>query len=232
MDSTRSALITGASAGLGLATAHHLAGLGFGLTLTGRTEATLDAAVAQLTAAGADVVGVVADASAWDDTERAVSAHRERHGGLDVVVANAGFTAAGDLADGDPVQWRAMVLTNVLGPALLVKASLPHLTAPGGHVVLIGSVAGKVIRPGSLYGATKHAVASLAANLRAQVTASGIRVAVVEPGIADTPFWGEAGPPGFALAAGAVAEAIGYIVQQPAGVDVNELLVRPVGQPI
>jgi len=232
MDSPRSALVTGASTGIGLATARHLAGLGYGLTLTGRTPSTLDPAVAELTAAGAAVVGVVADASEWADNQHAVAAHVERHGGLDVVVANAGFTAAGDLADGDPDQWRAMVLTNVLGPALLVKAALPHLTAPGGQVVLIGSVAGRIIRPGSLYGATKHAVSALGANLRAQVTAAGIRVSVVEPGIADTPFWGEAGAPGFALEASAVAEAIGYILEQPAGVDVNELMVRPVGQPI
>ncbi len=155
MDTARSALVTGGSTGLGLATAHHLAGLGFGLTITGRTEATLDAAVAELAAAGADVQGAVADAAEWADNERSVAVHLARHGALDVVVANAGFTAAGDLADGDPDQWRAMVLTNVLGPALLVKAALPHLPAPGGQVVLVGSVAGRVIRPGSLYGATK-----------------------------------------------------------------------------
>ena len=125
MDSTRSVLITGASTGLGLATAHHLAGLGFRLTVTGRTAATLDAATVELEAAGADVLGVVADASEWADNERAVAAHVERHGSLDVVVANAGFAAGGNFVGGGPEQWRAMVLTNVLGPALLVKASVP-----------------------------------------------------------------------------------------------------------
>jgi len=232
MSNSPSALITGGSTGLGLATARHLASLGYGLTLTGRTADTLDTAVARVAATGADVLGVVADASDWDDNLRAVADHVGRHGGLDVVVANAGFTAAGDLVDGDPDQWRAMVLTNVLGPALLVKAAVPHLTTPGGHVVLLGSVAGRVIRPGSLYGVTKHAVAALGANLRAQLTASGIRVAVVEPGIADTPFWGDAGAPAVALDASAVAEAIAYVLAQPPGVDVNELLVRPVGQTI
>ena len=232
MDSPRSALITGGSTGLGLATAHHLAALGLGVTVTGRTRSTLDLAVGELEAAGADAIGVVADASDWEDNERAVAAHVTRHGGLDVAVANAGFTASGDLADGDPNQWRTMVLTNVLGPALFVKACLSHLTAPGGQVVLVGSVAGRIIRPGSLYGATKAAVAALAENLRPQLTASGIKVALVEPGITDTPFWGEAGAPSFALESAAVAEAVGWIVQQPIGVDVNELLVRPVGQPI
>ena len=232
MPTTRSALITGGSTGLGLATAHRLSAMGLGLTVTGRTPATLDAAAAELAGAGADVLGVVADAADWADTERAVAAHVARHGGLDVVVANAGFTTVGDFADGDPDQWRSMVLTNVLGPALLVRAALPHLTAPGGQIVLIGSVAGRINRPGSLYGSTKAAVASIAENLRPQLTASGIKVALVEPGITDTPFWGEAGAPAFALAAGAVAEAVGWVVAQPAGVDVNEVLVRPVGQPI
>jgi NADP-dependent 3-hydroxy acid dehydrogenase YdfG len=229
MEPSRSALVTGASTGLGLATAHHLAGLGYGVTVTGRTASTLEHAVTELESAGAEVQGIVADASDWSDTEQAVAAHVARFGGLDAVVANAGFTAAGDLADGDPERWRTMVLTNVLGPALLAKASLPHL-APGGHIVLVGSVAGKVVRPGSLYGATKHAVSGLAANLRAQLTGTGIRVAVVEPGIVDTPFWGGDGAPDFALDPSVVAEAVGFILGQPAGVDVNELLVRPVGQ--
>ena len=232
MDSPRSALITGGSTGLGLATAHQLAGQGLGVTVTGRTQTTLDTAVAELRDAGADVIGVVADAADWADTERSVAAHVARHGGLDVVVANAGFTAAGDLSDGDPDEWRSMVLTNVLGPALLVRAALPHLTTPGGQIVLVGSVAGRIIRPGSLYGATKAAVAALAENLRPQLTAAGLRVALVEPGITDTPFWGETGAPAFALASTAIAEAVGWIVSQPAGVDVNEVMVRPVGQPI
>jgi NADP-dependent 3-hydroxy acid dehydrogenase YdfG len=232
MDSPRSALVTGGSTGLGLATAGHLAGLGLGVTVTGRTPSTLRAAVDELRETGADVVGVEADAADWSDNERAVAEHVAHHGGLDVVVANAGFTAAGDLADGDPDQWRSMVLTNVLGPALLVKAALPHLTAPGGQVVLVGSVAGRIIRPGSLYGATKSAVAALAQNLRPQLTAAGIRVALVEPGITDTPFWGDAGAPPFALDPSAIAEAVGWIVGQPANVDVNEVLVRPVGQPV
>jgi NADP-dependent 3-hydroxy acid dehydrogenase YdfG len=232
MDSPRSALITGGSTGLGLATAHHLAGLGLGVTVTGRTQATLDAAVAALHGAGADVLGVVADAADWADNQRSVAEHVAHHGGLDVAVANAGFTAAGDLSDGDPEQWRSMVLTNVLGPALLVRAALPRLTAPGGQIVLVGSVAGRIVRPGSLYGATKAAVAAIAENLRPQLTAAGIRVALVEPGITDAPFWGEQGAPPFALESAAIAEAVGWIVGQPAGVDVNELMVRPVGQSI
>ena len=232
MAPSRSALVTGGSTGLGLATAHTLVRLGLGVTVTGRTPETLGAAVEELRSSGADALGVVADAAEWADNERVVAEHVAHHHGLDVAVANAGFTAPGDLADGDPDLWRSMVLTNVLGPALLVKAALPHLTAPGGQVVLVGSVAGRIIRPGSLYGATKAAVAAIAQNLRPQLTDSGIRVALVEPGITDTPFWGDAGAPPFALEAEAVAEAVGYIVSQPIGVDVNEVMVRPVGQPI
>lgn len=226
----RSALVTGGTTGLGLAIAHRLAGMGLGITITGRDPSKLAAAVAELEGAGASVLGTVADAADWDDTEGAVAAHVERHGGLDVAVANAGFTTAGDLVDGDPGAWRSMVLTNVLGPALLIKAAVPRLPAPGGQIVLVGSVAGRVIRPGSLYSVTKHAVASLGENARLQLTASGIRVATVEPGVVDTPFWDETGMPPVSLHTGVIADAVAWIVDQPAGVEVGEIVVRPTGQ--
>ena len=227
---TRSALVTGGTTGLGLAIAHRLAGMGLGITITGRDPSKLAAAVAELEGAGASVLGTVADAADWDDTEGAVAAHVERHGGLDVAVANAGFTTTGDLVDGDPEAWRSMVLTNVLGPALLIKAAVPHLPAPGGQIVLVGSVAGRVIRAGSLYSVTKHAVASLGENARLQLTASGIRVATVEPGVVDTPFWDGTGMPPVSLHAGVIADTVAWIVDQPEGVEVGEIVVRPTGQ--
>ncbi|MDA8342905.1 MAG: SDR family NAD(P)-dependent oxidoreductase [Actinomycetota bacterium] len=226
----RSALVTGGTTGLGLAIAHRLVRMGLGVTVTGRDRSKLTSAVAELEGAGASVLGTVADAADWEDTERVVADHVERHGGLDVAIANAGFTTAGDLVDGDPLHWRSMVLTNVLGPALLIKAAVPHLPAPGGQIILVGSVAGRVGRTGSLYGVTKHAVAALGENARLQLTASGIRVALVEPGVVDTPFWDITGMPPAALGTEAIAATVAWIVEQPHQVDVNEVVVRPTGQ--
>ena len=172
------------------------------------------------------------DASDWATTSSAVDTHVQRFGGLDVAVANAGFTSAGDLLDGDPSQWADMVATNVLGPALLVKAAGPHLMASRGLMVFLGSVAGRTHRAGSLYGPTKRAVAGLAESTRLQLTTTGVRVALVEPGITESPFWGETGTPTWALEPSAIAGAIGWLVDQPVGVDINDIVIRPIGQPV
>jgi NADP-dependent 3-hydroxy acid dehydrogenase YdfG len=125
-----------------------------------------------------------------------------------------------------------MVLTNVLGPALLARATLPHLEATGGRLVLIGSVAGLKNSPGNLYSATKWAVTGLAENLRMYATSRGIGITLVNPGMIDTPFWPDDGAPSFAMPPQHVAEAICFALDQPAGVDLNTLTIRPIGQPI
>ena len=228
-----STLITGASTGLGREFARAALAAGHGVTITGRHPETLDEAVADLVAADgvtADrVLAIAADASSWDDTRRVMDAHLERFGGLDVAVANAGFTAPGDLATGDPARWESMVLTNVLGPALLTKAADAPLREREGRLVFLGSVAGRVNRPGSLYSATKHAVTALAENVRMQYIGSGVRVTVLNPGVVDTPFWEEGTPP-VSVSAAEVAATLSWLLTLPGGVDVNELTIRPVGQ--
>ncbi|GAB2330483.1 hypothetical protein STREPTOSP366_56390 [Streptomyces variabilis] len=104
------------------------------------------------------------------DVSGAVDAVLARFGRLDAVVANAGYATHDTVADGDPAGWTDMVLTNVLGPALLIRASVDALRRSGGRIVLVGSVAGFVPTPGNLYGATKYAVTGLAENTRRQVT--------------------------------------------------------------
>ena len=162
----------------------------------------------------------------------------EHFGALHAAVANAGF-ASGDqrrvgatLVDGDPTLWPPMVLTNVLGPALLAKAALPHLEATGGRLVLIGSVAGLKNAPANLYSATKWAVTGLAENLRMHATTRGIGVTLVNPGMIDTPFWHGGSTPSFAMSPEPVAEAICFALDQPAGVDLNTMTIRPIGQPV
>jgi NADP-dependent 3-hydroxy acid dehydrogenase YdfG len=151
---------------------------------------------------------------------------------LDAAVANAGFATVGHLAEGDPAHWREMVLTNVLGPALLIKAALPALRETGGRIVLIGSTAGTVHLPGNFYGVTKWAVTALAGNARLMATGDGVGVTLINPGRVETPFWDAHGgvPEGALLTAGQVAESIVRVINQPAGVDVNTVTVRPVGQ--
>lgn len=228
----RSALVTGGTSGIGLATARHLLQLGLGVTITGRDPDRLDLAVASLRDEGPDIHGAQADASDWDSMSHAVADHVHRFGGLDVAVANAGFTTVGDLLDGDPDQWAEMVATNVLGPALLVKAAGPHLIESRGLMVFLGSVAGRTHRAGSMYGPTKRAVAGLAESTRLQLTSAGVRVALIEPGITETPFWSDASTPAWALEPTAIAATISWLVNQPEGVDINDIVIRPVGQPL
>jgi NADP-dependent 3-hydroxy acid dehydrogenase YdfG len=123
-----------------------------------------------------------------------------------------------------------MVGVNMLGPALTARAVLPQLARVRGHLLLTGSVAGRVLRPGSLYSATKWAVTALAASIRAECVGTGVRVTLIQPGLTEAgPISPERqGDP--KLAAEDVARAVLYAVSQPAGVDVSEIVIRPVGQ--
>lgn len=219
--------VTGGSSGIGAAIARRAAAHGHRAFVTGRDGARLRRF---LTEAGDQehLDGQVSDTSDWEATRAAATAAVERFGRLDAVVANAGFSTPGDFAGGDPGQWRDMVLTNVYGVALTVRASLPHLLETKGSVMLIGSVAGTRIVPGSLYGATKAAVHAMGENLRAQLVGTDVRVSVIQPGRVATPFWETA--PDVALDADDVAAAALWVLHQPDGVDVNEVRVRPTGQ--
>lgn len=157
-------------------------------------------------------------------------------GRLDNVVANAGFATHDQVADGDPYGWREMVLTNLLGPALLVRASVVHLRRTKGRIVMVGSVAGFIHGPGNIYGATKWAVTGLAENTRRQVTNDGIGVTLIGPGRTDSRFWDTLEMDGFStdgfLTADQVAASIVWALTQPEGVDVNTVVIRPIGMPV
>ncbi|MFC8898047.1 SDR family oxidoreductase [Streptomyces cinereoruber] len=235
---SKTVLITGATSGIGAYTARLLLDRGHRVAVTGRNEAKLKAFLDE--AGHSDrLLGITADAADWHATQAAVARTVERFGALDAAVANAGFTSAdyqrtngATLGDGDPELWPPMVLTNVLGPALLAKAALPALEATGGRIVFIGSVAGVKNAPANLYSATKWAVTGLAENLRMHATTRGVGVTLVNPGMTDTPFWAGDSAPSFALPPEPVAEAICFALDQPSGVDLNTLTIRPIGQPI
>ena len=159
-----------------------------------------------------------------------VHAGLDAFGQLDVAFANAGFGGPRGFTEGDPEHWRAMVLTNVLGAAYTIRATIPPLKQSVGHVLLTSSVAGRRALPGSLYSATKHAVTAMAESLRQELNGSGVRVTSIEPGMVDTPFFDNR--PTHALVPGDIARAVMFAVSQPPHVDVNEILVRPVSQPL
>ncbi len=234
----KTVLITGATSGIGAHTARLLLDRGHRVAVTGRNESKLKHFLDE--AGHPDrLLGIIADAADWEATQSAVTRTVEHFGALHAAVANAGFassdyqhTVGTTLSDGDPTLWPPMVLTNVLGPALLAKATLPHLEATGGRLVLIGSVVGLKNSPANLYSATKWAVTRLAENLRMHATTRGIGVTLVNPGMTDTPFWQGDSAPSFALPPEPVAEAICFALDQPAGVDLNTLTIRPIGQPV
>jgi len=221
-------LITGASSGIGAATAHMASAAGYRLVLAARSTDKLEALAEEL--GGEErAIAVTCDVTEFDQQEAMVRAALDTFGRLDVAFANAGFGAARGFLEESPEQWRDMVLTNVLGCAYTIRATMPALMESVGHLLLTSSVAGRRALPGSLYSATKHAVTAMAESARQELNDSGVRVTSIEPEMVDTPFFDDR--PQNALEPDDIARAIMFAVQQPAHVDVNEILIRPVSQP-
>jgi NADP-dependent 3-hydroxy acid dehydrogenase YdfG len=225
-------LITGASSGIGAATARRAADSGYRLVLGARREDRVRELATEL---GGDqrAVATRCDVTEWDDNQVLAQSGLDAFGRIDAVFANAGFGATRGFLEESPEQWRSMVLTNVLGVALTIRATLPHLLERGtGHYVLTSSVAGRRSLPGSLYSATKFAVTAMGEALRSELRQmhdnSGIRVTVIEPGMTDTPFFDDR--PENALADDDIARAVMYALSEPETVDVNEILIRPTSQ--
>lgn len=220
-------LITGASSGIGAATARHAAQAGYRLVLAARSQDKLDALAEEL--GGADrALTVRTDVMRWADNEVMVAAALERFGRLDVVFANAGFGAARGWLNETPEHWHDMVNTNVLGTAYTVRAAIPALRESRGHLLLTGSVAGRRALPGSLYSCTKWAVTAMGEALRQDLDGTGIRVTLVEPGAVQTPFFDNPGEG--RLEPDDIARVVLFASSQPPHVDVNEILVRPTAQ--
>jgi NADP-dependent 3-hydroxy acid dehydrogenase YdfG len=224
-------LITGASTGIGAATAKGAVDAGWNVVLSARSADKLRALSDEL---GSDQTHVVrCDVTSWDEQQRLVADTLDRFGRLDAAFANAGLGAKRGFLEEDPDFWRSMVLTNVLGPALTVRAVLPHfLEQDAGHFLFTSSVAGRRVLGGSLYSVTKHAVTAMGEAVRVELRAMhenfSVRVTLIEPGMVDTPFFDN--KPDGALGADDIARAVLYALDQPPGVDVNEILIRPVSQ--
>ena len=220
--------ITGASAGIGAATARLAAASGWRLVLAARSLDKLTALAEEL--GGPErAIAVECDVTSWEDQQAALTAGLKHFGRLDAAWANAGFGAERSFLGDTPEHWRDMVLTNVYGAALTIRAALPALKESRGHLLLTGSVAGRRPIVGSLYSATKHAVHAMAESVRQELDGTGVRVTVIAPGITDTAFFAK-NPLDVPLHADDIARAVLYALDQPPHVDVNEILIRPTAQ--
>jgi NADP-dependent 3-hydroxy acid dehydrogenase YdfG len=221
-------IITGASSGIGAATARRAAEFGYRVALAARSEDKLAALRDEL--GGEDrALAVRCDVTSWEDQQALVAQALESFGRMDAFFANAGFGAKRGFLEESVEHWKAMVDTNVYGAALSIRASLGHFRRQGtGHILLTSSLAGRRALPGSLYSATKHAVTAMGEALRQEVADTGIKVTLIEPGMVDTPFFDNR--VSNALEADDVARAVMFALTQPPHVDVNEVLVRPVHQ--
>jgi NADP-dependent 3-hydroxy acid dehydrogenase YdfG len=225
-------LITGASSGIGAATARRASKAGYRLVLGARREDRLNDLAQEL--GGAErAISLRCDVTEWEDDEALAQAALDSFGRIDAVLANAGFGAKRGFLEESPEHWRSMVLTNVLGVALTIRATLPHLLERGtGHYVLTSSVAGRRTLPGSLYSATKWSVTAMGEALRSELRQmhdnAGIRVTLIEPGMTDTEFFDDR--PENALADDDIARTVMFALSEPDHVDINEILVRPTSQ--
>ncbi len=219
-------LITGASSGIGEATARAAAERGFRVVLAARRKNRLDQLCEEL--GGSErALAVQCDVTSWDDQQEMIGQTIDRFGRIDVVLANAGiYYSQGGFTEGNPERWKEMILTNVYGAGLTVRASLAALKKTQGHIMLLSSAAGRRPLPGSMYGVTKWAVTGMGRNLREELRDSGVRVTIVEPGVTNTEIFD--GPPREnAMEVEDIADAILFAVQQHPRVDLHELLMYP-----
>ncbi len=243
------ALVTGASSGIGAATALELAGHGAAIALVARRRDRLDALADQIAAAGGKSLVLEADATDEAAVGAAVNRTVEHFGRLDTVIANAGMMLLGPVENAPTDEWRTMVDINVLGLLYTAHAALPHLLAAAesgprrvSDLVLVSSVAGRVARSGSgVYNATKHAVGAFGEALRQEFTQRHVRVSLIEPGAVATELTSHNRPQvretiegrfeGIErLEADDIAETIAFVVTRSRRAAINEVLIRPTDQ--
>ena len=219
-------LITGASSGIGAATARAAAERGWTVGLMARSKDKLDALVAEIGSGRA--MALPGDVTKEEEQEAAFAAFLGRFGRLDAAFANAGLGLGGPggAERADLAKWRTMIDVNIWGLLVTARLALPELRKTGGHLLLTGSRAARTEISGSVYGATKHFVHGFAANLLAEMRGWGGRCTVIAPGMVDTPFFDERKSD--ALHPEHVAAAAIYALEQPARVAIGEVYLMPV----
>jgi len=236
----KTAIITGASSGIGAATARLLAESGCNVALAARRKDRLNALAEEL---GDRALAIPTDITNPEAAAALADRTITRFGSLDVLVNNAGLGLYAPIADGDPADWRKMFDVNVLGALYVTRAAVRHMLERGsGDIVFVSSAAGRRVPHGhgAVYAATKHAITAIAEGLRMDLHDKGVRVINVEPGLVRTEFPENsyasaddyyAGKEYAPLEARDIAEAVLYAIEQPSRVSVNEILVRPTEQP-
>ena len=235
--------ITGASSGIGEATARRLAAQGAHVVMAARRTDRLEAIAAELRAEGAQVATVEVDVTRRADLDRLVQTSVDRFGRLDVLVSNAGVSALGPLADGDVDGWSAMIDVNLRGVLNGIAAAMPVFRSQGsGHFVTTVSTAGlKIVPEMAVYAATKNAVRTVMESLRQESTDGVIRTTSVSPGFVRTELgdsiddpdrraWVRTNMAEFGLDPDAVARSIAFAIDQPRDVEIGEIVIRPTVQ--
>ncbi len=244
--SGKTAIVTGASSGIGLATALTLAQAGAAVVIHARRQDRLDELAAQIRTQGGKALAVAGDASIQADIDLLLDRTLEwEEGGCkaDIIVVNAGRGLAGGILGSDESRWQELYQTNVLGAAHLMRRAGQYLVQrKSGDIVVIGSVVGRNISPFSgFYGSSKFAIGAIAEGLRREICPHGVRVSVVMPGIVLSEFQNVAGYDeenfgkgiaqfGKLLEPQAIADGIHWLLTLPPHVNVNEIMIRPTGQ--
>src|SRR3954452_8612403 len=239
----RTVAITGASSGIGEATALACAGAGAAVALAARREDRIRDLAGRIEEEGGRAVALPTDVSDERQARAFIEHAYEQLGGLDALVNNAGLMLLGPIPGAATEEWRRMVDVNRYGVLYCTHAALPVMLEKGaGHIVNVSSVAGRFARAGSgVYNLTKWGVGAFSEALRQEVTAQGIRVTVVEPGAVATELPGHNRPEVLQAMAAAfegvepleaddIARAIVYALASPQNVSVKEILIRPTGQ--
>jgi NADP-dependent 3-hydroxy acid dehydrogenase YdfG len=235
--------ITGASSGIGEATALAAAQAGAAVALAARRTDRIEALAARINGDGGRAIAVTTDVSVEAEANAFVQRTKDELGRLDVLVNNAGLMLLGPIPGADTEEWRRMIDVNVYGVLYATHAAIGGMLEQGsGHIVNVSSVAGRVARAGSgAYNLTKHGIGAFSEALRQEVTGEGVRVTLIEPGAVATELRDHNRPEiqeqmnqRFAgveiLQSEDIANAIIYVIGQPEHVSINEVLVRPTRQ--
>ncbi|WP_346837060.1 SDR family oxidoreductase [Microbulbifer sp. SAOS-129_SWC] len=238
-------VITGASSGLGESAARHLATEGAVLVLGARRTERLQTLADEINRAGGKAIAVTTDVVKRDQVEALVQAAVDTYGRVDVMLNNAGIMPQAPLEQLRVDEWDQQIDVNIKGVLYGIAAALPHMQRQkSGHIINVSSVAGhKVLPPGTVYCATKHAVRAIAEGLRMEMTPHNIRSTIVSPGAVDTELNNSINDPqvaegmkafykAVAIPADAFARAVAFAISQPEEVDINEILFRPTAQEV